>query len=68
MSMLVQRVTQLLKETKSMDEAVSLISFAFQNLSPKEAKNTVLDVLDFAKNNMVESELEYRLKERGLTA
>ncbi len=68
MSMLVQRVTQLLKETKSMDEAVSLISSAFQNLSPKEAKNTVLDVLDFAKNNMVESELEYRLKERGLTA
>lgn len=68
MSMLVQRVTQLLKETKSMDEAVFLIGSAFQNLSPKEAKNTVLDVLDFAKNNMTESELEYRLKERGLTA
>lgn len=68
MSMLVQRVTALLKETQSMEEAVSVLTANFRQLSSKEAKNTVLDVLDFSQKNMVEGELKHRLEQRGLTA
>ncbi len=68
MSQLVQRITSLIKDTQSMDEAVKTLTSTFKQLSTREAKGVVEDVLDFSQNNMVEGELEYRLKERGLTA
>ena len=68
MSNVVIRVTSLLKDTQSMEEAVKVLTSAYKQLSSTEAKNTVQDVLDFNSKKMVESELKYRLEERGLTA
>lgn len=68
MSQLVLKVTTLLKDTQSMEEAVKVLTSAFKQLSPKEAKNTVLDILDFSNKSMVEGELKHRLEQRGLTA
>ena len=68
MSQLVLNVTSLLKDTQSMEEAVKVLTSNFKRLSSTEAKNTVQDILDYRNEKMVESELKYRLEERGLTA
>jgi hypothetical protein len=68
MSTLVQSVTGLLQGTQSMAEAVQVLTTNFPQLSPKEAENTVKDVLDYANKEMQESELEHWLKSRGLSA
>ncbi len=68
MSAVVKRITTLIKDTQSMEEAVKTITQTFAHLSTKEAENTVKDVLDFSQNNMTEKELEHWLKDRGLTA
>ncbi len=68
MSQLVLNVTSLLKDTQSMEEAVKVLTSNFKRLSSTEAKNTVQDIIDYRNEKMVESELKYRLEERGLTA
>ncbi len=68
MSQLVQRITSLIKDTQSMDEAVKTLTSTFKHLSTREAKGVVEDILDFSKNNMTEKELEHWLSQRGLTA
>lgn len=67
MSQLVQSVTGLLQGTQSMTEAVQVLTTNFPQLSAKEAENTVKDVVDYAKKEMQESELEHWLKSRGIT-
>ncbi len=68
MSNVVIRVTSLLKDTQSMEDAVKVLTSAYKKLSSTEAKNTVQDIIDYRNEKMVESELKYRLEERGLTA
>ena len=68
MSNVILRVTSLLKDTKSMEEAVKALTTSFKKLSSTEAKNTVQDILDYRNEKMVESELKYRLEERGLAS
>ena len=66
MSQLVLKVTSLLKDTQSMEEAVKVLTSSYKQLSSTEAKNTVQDILDYRNEEMGESELKYRLEERGL--
>lgn len=66
MSKLVQTVTEVTKGAANMDAAKKALMDAYQHLSPREAENTVQDILDFAEGRMKESELEHWLKERGL--
>ncbi len=68
MSNVILRVTSLLKDTQSMEEAVKALTSAFKKLSSTEAKNTIQDILDYRNEKMVESELKYRLEERGLAS
>ncbi len=67
MSQLVLKVTSLLKDTQSMEEAVKVLTSNFKRLSSTEAKNTVQDIIDYRNEDMGESELKYRLEERGLS-
>ena len=66
MSTLVQKITNLLQNTKSMSEAVNILTSCYPQLSAKEAENTVKDIVDYANKEMQESELEHWLKNRGL--
>tara|TARA_Y100001960_G_scaffold331799_1_gene430005 strand:+ start:13981 stop:14184 length:204 start_codon:yes stop_codon:yes gene_type:complete len=66
MSQLVQTVTEVTKGAANMDAAKKALMDAYQHLSPREAENTVQDILEFGQGKMKESELEHWLKERGL--
>lgn len=52
--------------SKSVEEASAEVQSMNQKLSPRAAKNVVLDVQDHIDGKMVEQELDYRLAEAGL--
>jgi L-serine deaminase len=66
MSQLVQTVTAVTNGAADMETAKKALMDAYQHLSPREAENTVQDILEFGQGKMKESELEHWLKERGL--
>jgi L-serine deaminase len=66
MSKLVQSVTAVTNGASDMETAKKALMDAYQHLSPREAENTVQDILEFGQGKMKESELEHWLKERGL--
>lgn len=52
--------------TKSVEEAIAEVQAINNKLSPRAAKNVILDVQDAIDGKMSDKELEFRLAEAGL--